>query len=66
LKCAKCGATATIYTKEGFPVCSRHRNEKISAPTCPECNSLMSLRESKYGKFWGCSAYPMCDGIKKF
>jgi len=65
LKCVKCGGVATIYNKDGFPTCSKHRNEKISAPKCPQCKSLMILREGKYGKFWGCSAYPMCDGIEK-
>ena len=65
MKCAKCGTTATIYNKNGVPVCSRHTNEKIDSPSCPECKSTMLLREGKYGKFWGCSAYPMCDGLLK-
>ncbi|MBT7241214.1 MAG: hypothetical protein HN878_01870 [Candidatus Diapherotrites archaeon] len=65
MKCAKCGGSATIYNKAGVPVCSRHTNEKITSPKCPECSSPMSLRESKYGKFWGCTAFPMCDGIQK-
>ncbi len=65
MKCVKCGTTATIYNKQGVPVCSRHRETKVSAPFCPECSSIMTLREGKYGKFWGCSAYPMCDGIQK-
>ncbi len=65
MRCVKCGTTATIYNKEGIPTCSRHAKEKVSAPTCPECKSLMVLRSGKYGGFWGCSAYPMCDGIQK-
>ena len=65
LKCVKCKSFATIYNKEGVPVCSRHVKDKVSAPKCPECESLMQLREGKYGKFWGCPAYPMCDGIQK-
>lgn len=40
--------------------------EKI--PPCPKCKSRMVLRMAKTGKnaghqFWGCSAYPDCDGI---
>ena len=27
---------------------------------CPECNADMVLRDSKYGKFYGCSTFPQC------
>ena len=27
---------------------------------CPECNAEMILRNSKYGKFYGCSTFPTC------
>lgn len=27
---------------------------------CPECGRAMRLRESKKGKFWGCSGWPDC------
>ena len=27
---------------------------------CPECGKLMLLRSSKFGLFYGCSAYPQC------
>tara|TARA_Y100000310_G_scaffold334097_1_gene413023 strand:- start:5323 stop:5535 length:213 start_codon:yes stop_codon:yes gene_type:complete len=65
LKCAKCGKTATIYNAQQMPVCSRHVKNKIKVPSCPSCGIEMMLRESKYGKFWGCKAFPMCDGLKK-
>ncbi|MBU3902215.1 MAG: topoisomerase DNA-binding C4 zinc finger domain-containing protein [Candidatus Thermoplasmatota archaeon] len=29
---------------------------------CPKCGSPMIERKGKYGKFWGCSRYPSCDG----
>jgi len=29
---------------------------------CPECDSIMILKNSKYGKFYGCSKYPLCKG----
>lgn len=29
-------------------------------PNCPSCNSPMTLRESRHGKFWGCSTFPQC------
>ena len=28
---------------------------------CPICHSPMVLRNSKYGKFWGCSQWPTCN-----
>lgn len=30
------------------------------ANMCPKCDSAMSIRTTKTGKFWGCSAYPKC------
>lgn len=27
---------------------------------CPKCKSTMVLRNGRYGKFYGCSRYPMC------
>lgn len=29
---------------------------------CPECGGEMVLRNSRYGKFYGCANYPDCDG----
>lgn len=37
-------------------------NPPAQAPKCGECQSPMILRESRYGKFWGCSQYPECKG----
>ena len=65
MKCAKCGTVATIYNKSGVPVCGRHKHDLIKSPKCPDCNSIMNIREGKYGKFWCCSAYPMCEGLQK-
>ncbi len=30
--------------------------------SCPRCNSPMTLRSGRYGKFFGCSNYPRCKG----
>lgn len=30
---------------------------------CAECGAPMTLRESRYGKFWGCTRFPACKGI---
>lgn len=31
---------------------------------CPECGSVLKLKQSKKGLFLGCSAYPKCEYIK--
>lgn len=30
-------------------------------PTCPSCGAKMTARDSKRGRFWGCSTYPRCN-----
>ncbi len=65
MKCAKCGKFATKLNSQDLPVCSRHSTVEIKVPSCPNCGLGMTLRESKFGKFWGCKAFPMCDGLKK-
>ncbi|MFH0714183.1 MAG: topoisomerase DNA-binding C4 zinc finger domain-containing protein [Candidatus Diapherotrites archaeon] len=65
MNCAKCGSPASKYNEAGIPVCGTHAKEKFETPSCPECGMAMSLREGKWGKFWGCSAYPMCVGTQK-
>lgn len=30
---------------------------------CADCGAPMRLKKSKYGKFYGCTRYPKCDGI---
>jgi ssDNA-binding Zn-finger/Zn-ribbon topoisomerase 1 len=65
MNCSVCGKPATIYNKSGLPSCSSHAKKTTEAPLCPKCKVPMKLRESKYGKFWGCTAFPMCDGVVK-
>lgn len=33
---------------------------------CPKCDSKMVLREGSYGKFYGCSKYPKCNGKRDY
>lgn len=37
-----------------------------SGPTCPKCSSRMRIRLGPRGKFWGCSDYPSCSGVRRF
>lgn len=34
-------------------------------PPCEKCGSPMVLKRSRYGTFYGCSAYPECKNIRK-
>lgn len=50
----------TVVTKQAAPV---------DIPVCPKCGSSMLKRTAKKGnmagsQFWGCSAYPKCNGTK--
>lgn len=40
------------------------------APSCPKCGEPMALRTARKGfrqgsRFWGCSAYPKCNGTRQ-
>jgi len=61
----------------GYPECDYTRNlnetaeQKEEAPpeivegrTCPKCGSPLIIRQGRYGKFIGCSAYPKCKYIE--
>ena len=39
-------------------------NQKIDNLICPSCGARLVIRESKYGKFYGCSNYPKCKFTK--
>ncbi len=32
---------------------------------CPKCGSRMTLRNGRYGRFWGCSRFPYCRGTRR-
>ncbi|OIN87038.1 MAG: hypothetical protein CO092_02260 [Candidatus Aenigmarchaeota archaeon CG_4_9_14_3_um_filter_37_18] len=59
--CVHCGMFATVFNKEDQPVCMRCREKNPKRYVCSKCKSLMTIRKGKYGSFWGCSGYPMCD-----
>lgn len=47
------------------------QKESGNAPTCLKCGSKMVIRETKKGqnagkKFWGCTRFPQCRGIRVF
>ena len=40
------------------------RAKQEEAPVCPVCGKPMTQRKSARGKFWGCTGYPECKGIR--
>ncbi|KXK08170.1 MAG: DNA topoisomerase 1 [Microgenomates bacterium OLB22] len=40
--------------------------EEKSDEKCEECGAPMSIRYSKFGKFYACTRYPDCKGKKQF
>lgn len=55
-------------TASVFPALSPRT--ETATPVCPKCNSEMKRRVARQGanagkEFWGCVAYPKCNGIKQ-
>ncbi len=59
--CVHCGRTATRMNKKRQPVCTKHKNREPKDIGCPECGFSMTIKEGRYGYFWGCTGYPGCD-----
>ena len=65
--------TVTDKQKSGHVANLRRNRRQASVtdtdgtPTCPRCGSgmVMRSRRSDGGKFWGCSTYPACRGIRE-
>jgi DNA topoisomerase-1 len=43
----------------------KETEEEANVPPCEECGQPMVKRRSRYGTFYGCSAYPECKNIRK-
>ena len=52
--CQRCGAG--LQNKGQFRVCENRRCDYVE-PICPACGGTLSLRQGRYGQFWGCSNY---------
>jgi DNA topoisomerase-1 len=50
--------------KDGKPVEKQKKKVEYSEYLCPQCKAKMVVRESKYGKFLGCSKFPSCKGMR--
>ena len=51
-----------VYCKKIKKTNTGHREEPSAGARklCPKCKSTMILRHGRYGKFYGCSRYPLC------
>lgn len=74
--CDACGIPKVLVIRKGKrpqevcinPKCPSKEQvdeSKLEARKCPKCGKDMILRQSIYGKFWGCSGYPKCKTIEK-
>lgn len=43
----------------------KEKRIKIQKGICPQCGNKLVVRESAYGKFYGCTNYPRCNFTKK-
>lgn len=44
----------------------RNAEDGLNSPPCPKCGLPMVLRESAYGKFFGCCQFPDCNGKRRY
>jgi DNA polymerase III delta prime subunit len=59
--CQPCGWTRDARTgREGRRGGDRGGQE--AGPACPLCGQPTRKRQGRFGTFWGCSAYPQCNG----
>jgi DNA topoisomerase I len=43
---------------------ARFDSQTAENVTCPQCGGAMKTRQSRYGVFYGCAAYPKCKGTR--
>ena len=59
--CQPCAWTRDARTgREGRRGGARGSGE--AGPACPLCGQPTRRRQGRFGAFWGCSAYPQCNG----
>ena len=59
--CVHCGKLATRYNKGKQPTCLRCMIKPEKVYICSKCKNFMVIRKGKYGSFWSCCGYPICD-----
>lgn len=64
------GGEPAATVVEGQEARSAGPAEGVAQPYCPVCSAAMVLRTAKRGasagtRFWGCSRYPVCRGLRR-
>lgn len=54
---------AGLFTQNSNPNNLEPTND---TPFCPQCNSIMILRNGSRGQFYGCSRFPRCRGTREY
>ena len=60
---SRASATPTASTR-GTSGTARRRSPSRRASTCDKCGKPMVYKQSRFGRFIGCSGYPECKNIK--
>ncbi|NIP38611.1 MAG: type I DNA topoisomerase [Candidatus Dadabacteria bacterium] len=53
------------YDEDGNVKVVERVEPEVSDIECDKCGKPMVIRQSRYGKFYGCSGYPECKNIKR-
>jgi DNA topoisomerase-1 len=48
------------WTRTGRPVVETWPEDRLA---CPDCGGEMTLKNGRFGPYWGCTAYPKCSFI---
>ena len=62
---SRCGWTESHNASRAQQRATKNDVQVADAPTCPKCEARTVLRRGRYGQFWGCSRFPVCDGLVK-
>jgi len=58
-------ASVSLIEVENLPVPTPHGLQPVeNSVRCPTCGGPMVLRSGRHGKFYGCTHYPDCKGIR--
>lgn len=55
-----------LIDEAGAPVASFNSKKPGGPGPCPICKGTTSLREGKFGKFYGCNGFPTCKGSRNY
>lgn len=57
---------AGLFTQNSSPSSGNVLGPAGGTPFCPQCNSVMILRNGSRGQFYGCSRFPRCRGTREY